>query len=55
MLLAERAGATLKTEKGTRAKAVVTRLGGQSVALAVPTTYMNDSGSAYLKKYIEIG
>jgi PTH1 family peptidyl-tRNA hydrolase len=46
MLLAERAGATLKTEKGTRARAVVTKLGGKSVALAVPTTYMNDSGAA---------
>ncbi len=45
-LLAERHGATLRAEKGVQARAAVATLGGRRVALAVPTTYMNDSGVA---------
>jgi PTH1 family peptidyl-tRNA hydrolase len=45
-LLAERAAASLRPEKGTQARAVVAELKGQKVALAIPTTYMNDSGAA---------
>ena len=44
-LLAERHGASLRAEKGVAARAAVVTLGGRRVALAVPTTYMNDSGS----------
>jgi PTH1 family peptidyl-tRNA hydrolase len=45
-LLASRHGGTLRAEKGLRAQACVVTLGGRSVALAVPTTYMNESGLA---------
>jgi peptidyl-tRNA hydrolase, PTH1 family len=45
-LLAERHGATLRAEKGVAARAAVVTLGGRRVALAVPTTYMNESGVA---------
>ncbi len=45
-LLAERHGASLRAEKGVGARAAVVTLGGRRVALAVPTTYMNDSGSS---------
>jgi PTH1 family peptidyl-tRNA hydrolase len=45
-LVAERAGASLRAEKGVRAQAAMVTLGDQKVALAVPTTYMNDSGAA---------
>ncbi len=45
-LLAARHGATLKAEKGTRARCAVVTVDGLRVALAVPTTYMNDSGLA---------
>jgi len=44
-LLAARHRATLKKEK-VRARAVETRIGDKRVALAVPLTYMNDSGLA---------
>ncbi len=44
-LLATRQRATLKKEK-LRARAAETHLGGKRVALAVPLTYMNDSGLA---------
>jgi peptidyl-tRNA hydrolase, PTH1 family len=44
-LLAARHRATLKKEK-VRARAVETRIGAKRVALAVPLTYMNDSGLA---------
>jgi PTH1 family peptidyl-tRNA hydrolase len=44
-LLATRHRATLKKEK-VRARAAETRLGDKRVALAVPLTYMNDSGIA---------
>ncbi len=45
-LLAARHGATLRAEKGVAARAGVVSLGGRRVALAVPTTYMNESGVA---------
>jgi PTH1 family peptidyl-tRNA hydrolase len=44
--LARRHGATLRAEKGVQARAATTTIGGRRVALAVPTTYMNDSGVA---------
>jgi peptidyl-tRNA hydrolase, PTH1 family len=45
-LLAERHGVSLRAEKGVQARAAVVTLGGRRVALAVPTTYMNDSGAS---------
>jgi PTH1 family peptidyl-tRNA hydrolase len=45
-LLASRHGTTLRADKGVPARAGVTTLGDRRVVLAVPTTYMNDSGSA---------
>jgi peptidyl-tRNA hydrolase, PTH1 family len=45
-LLAERHGASLRAEKGMQARAAVVTLSGRRVALAVPTTYMNESGVA---------
>jgi PTH1 family peptidyl-tRNA hydrolase len=45
-LLAERHGASLRAEKGVQARAAVVTLDGQRVALAVPATYMNESGSS---------
>ena len=44
-LLAKRHGGTLKKGK-ERARADQVRMGGKLVALAVPLTYMNDSGAA---------
>ena len=43
-ILAMRAGTSLRAEKGIEARAGLITLGGQKVALAIPTTYMNDSG-----------
>jgi len=45
-LLAQRHGASLRAEKGVQARASVVTLAGRRVALAVPSTYMNDSGSS---------
>lgn len=45
-MLAQRHGAALRAEKGVQARAAVVTLAGQRVVLAVPTTYMNDSGAA---------
>jgi PTH1 family peptidyl-tRNA hydrolase len=45
-LVASRAGTTLRAEKGLRARTATIVLGEQRVTLAVPTTYMNDSGAA---------
>jgi PTH1 family peptidyl-tRNA hydrolase len=45
-LLASRHGSSLRAEKGVQARAAVVILAGQRVVLAVPTTYMNESGSA---------
>jgi PTH1 family peptidyl-tRNA hydrolase len=44
-LLAQRHSVSLRAEKGLQARAAVATLAGRRVALAVPTTYMNDSGS----------
>ncbi|HMK63615.1 MAG TPA: aminoacyl-tRNA hydrolase [Acidimicrobiales bacterium] len=44
--LAGRWGQRLRSERGTRATVTQARLGGVSVVLAVPQTYMNDSGLA---------
>jgi PTH1 family peptidyl-tRNA hydrolase len=45
-LVANRHGATLRAEKGVAARAGTVTLAGHRVALAVPTTYMNESGVA---------
>jgi PTH1 family peptidyl-tRNA hydrolase len=45
-LLAARRGTTLRAEKGMQARAALVTMGESKVALAVPTTYMNDSGAA---------
>jgi peptidyl-tRNA hydrolase, PTH1 family len=45
-LVAERTGTSLRPEKGVQGRAAQTVIGAQRVALAVPSTYMNDSGSA---------
>ena len=45
-LLAGRHGGTLKPMRGQQASVAEVVMGGYRVALAVPTTYMNDSGAA---------
>jgi PTH1 family peptidyl-tRNA hydrolase len=45
-LLARRHGGRLRTEKGLHARAAEIRIGGQRVLLAIPTTFMNESGMA---------
>jgi peptidyl-tRNA hydrolase, PTH1 family len=45
-LLASRAGVTLRAEKGVQGRAALTAIGEAKVALAIPTTYMNESGVA---------
>jgi len=45
-VLARRSGARLRPEKGTRSLAGTARLGSGPVVLAVPQTYMNESGLA---------
>jgi PTH1 family peptidyl-tRNA hydrolase len=45
-LLATRAGVQLRAEKGLHARVASVVLGDNKVALAIPTTYMNDSGLA---------
>ena len=44
--LAGRLGQRLRRERGTRAVVAQARIGGARVVLAVPETYMNDSGLA---------
>jgi PTH1 family peptidyl-tRNA hydrolase len=44
--LAERHGGRLRSEKGLHAIAGQVELGGQRVMLAIPETYMNESGRA---------
>ena len=44
-LVASRAGVSLRAEKGLRARTGTVSFGDTSVALAIPTTYMNDSGT----------
>ena len=45
-LLADRHGGRLKAEKGLRSLAGEIRIGGHRVLVAVPQTYMNESGLA---------
>jgi PTH1 family peptidyl-tRNA hydrolase len=45
-LLASRSHASLRAEKGLSARVALVTLGGKTVALAVPTTFMNESGLA---------
>lgn len=45
-LLARRHGATLRAEKGVQARAANADIGGCRAGLAIPTTYMNESGVA---------
>jgi len=45
-LLATRHGTSLRGEKGVAARVGVASMSGRRVALAVPTTYMNESGVA---------
>ena len=45
-ILARRHGARLRKSKELRATVDEVRVGGKRMALAVPTTYMNDSGQA---------
>jgi peptidyl-tRNA hydrolase, PTH1 family len=45
-LLAARHGTSLRSEKGVAARAGVATIAGRRVALAVPRTYMNESGVA---------
>jgi PTH1 family peptidyl-tRNA hydrolase len=45
-LVGQRHGATLRAEKGVQARVATANIGDRRVALAVPTTYMNDSGVA---------
>jgi peptidyl-tRNA hydrolase, PTH1 family len=47
-LLASRHHERLRAERGTRALAAAVRLAGTSAVLAVPQTYVNDSGLAVL-------
>lgn len=45
-ILARRHGAKLRVEKGLRAAVDTVTIAGRRVALAIPTTYMNESGLA---------
>ncbi len=45
-LLAKRHGGTLKVERHQRAQLAEVSIGGHRVALAIPTTFMNESGAA---------
>ena len=45
-VLAERLGRTLRSEKGTRSVVAQADVGERRVVLAVPQTYMNESGMA---------
>lgn len=44
--LAARHGGSFRSEKGLRSEVAVVTIAGRSVALAVPHTYMNESGAA---------
>ena len=53
-LLATRLDVRLRPERGTRSRAVTVRMDGHDVVLAVPQTYMNESGlavAALLRRY----
>jgi PTH1 family peptidyl-tRNA hydrolase len=45
-LLVARTSGSLRAEKGVKARGALVSLGEKKVALAVPTTYMNESGLA---------
>ena len=45
-ILAARHGARLKVDKKLRARLDTVAIGGRRIALAIPLTYMNDSGVA---------
>ncbi len=45
-LLAERHGVRLRPERGTRSLVAQVKVGGRAVVLAVPQTYVNESGLA---------
>jgi len=47
-VLAERHGGKLRAEKGLRSVVTTMDVGGRRVLLAIPRTYMNDSGMAVL-------
>ncbi|HVC69399.1 MAG TPA: aminoacyl-tRNA hydrolase [Acidimicrobiales bacterium] len=54
VLVAGRQGERLRAEKGTRSEVAQLRLAGRLVAVAVPQTYMNESGlavAALLRRY----
>ncbi|MHB8329173.1 MAG: aminoacyl-tRNA hydrolase [Acidimicrobiales bacterium] len=58
VLLAARHGQRLKAERGTRAAVAQARLGPNLAVLAVPQTYMNDSGlavAALVRRFGPIG
>ena len=54
-LVAQRHSARLRSERGSNAETVLVRTGGKTLALAVPHTYVNDSGlavRALAKRYL---
>ena len=54
-LVARRHSAKLRSERGSSAETVVIHTGGKTLALAVPQTYVNDSGlavRALVKRYL---
>lgn len=57
-LLARRHQTSLKAERGTHAETALVRTGGRTLVLAVPQTYMNDSGlavRALVRRYLVDG
>jgi len=54
-LVARRHSATLRPERGSSSETAVVRVGGKALALAVPQTYVNESGiavRALVKRYL---
>ncbi|MGH9297168.1 MAG: aminoacyl-tRNA hydrolase, partial [Acidimicrobiales bacterium] len=45
-LVASRHNVRLRTDKGAKSETATVHIGGKVLALAVPTTFMNDSGVA---------
>ncbi len=55
-LVARRHGVSLRPERGTSAETATVRTAGRALALAVPQTYMNDSGlavRALVRRYLD--
>lgn len=48
-VLADRHGGRIRAEKGLHSQACEAKIGGHRVLLAIPSTYMNDSGLAVVK------